>query len=472
MGAARLHGVVLSLLLLCLACAGQSEPDSPREPRRTVLATEYDDERAGVRGSHEVESEVGLLDDPELVAYVDGIARKLVRFAPRRSFEYRFSIVDQFEPNAFALPGGQIYVSRGLLALVSSEDELANVLGHEIIHSAARHAAARQAAAVRQNPFAMPYMRVAALAAYERDQESDADRGGQSLAARAGYDPEGMATFLRKLENVERLRIGHSRIPRFFDTHPGTVTRAADCAARAQGLSWRREAGRVDRHLDHIEGIELGTRPSEGVFDGSLFMHPELGFQIRFPDGWSVANTNHAVGAAAPGGRAMAFLALEGPARDPREGAEAFIARHGAQMRLRVLRSSPVQIGEIPAWRLEAVGLVEGRSVLGVLTFVPHAGYLYRITAIAAVGVAQAYVGRARSVARSFAPLSEEARASIRRTKIEIVEARPGEDLVALGRRTDNAFGPQRTAILNGAFVDIRFAGGERIKIVRSEAYQ
>jgi predicted Zn-dependent protease len=405
------------------------------------------------------------IDDPELVAYVDGIARKLVRFAPKRSFEYRFSIVDQFEPNAFALPGGQIYVSRGLLALVSSEDELANVLGHEIIHSAARHAAARQAAAVRQNPFAMPYMRISALAAYERDQESDADRGGQRLAARAGYDPQGMASFLRKLENVERLRMGHSRIPRFFDTHPGTVTRAADCAVRAQGLPWHRETGWVDRHLDHIEGIELGTRPSEGVFEGSLFMHPELGFQIRFPDGWSLSNTSRAVGAASPDGSAMAFLALEGPVRDPREGAEAFIARHGARMRLRVARSSAVQIGEIPAWRIEAVGLAEGRRVAGVLTFVPHEGYLYRITAIAAAGVAQAYLGRARSVARSFAPLSDEARASIRRMKIE-------EDFVALGRRTDNAFEPQRTAILNGAFVDLRFAGGERIKVVRSEPYQ
>ena len=122
-------------------------------------------------------------------------AVRLLRHAPQRPFEYEFKILDQTVPNAFALPGGKIYVSRGLLSLASSEDELAGVLGHEITHAVERHAAGRIEHASRLNPFIIGLMRAAEIAEYSRDQERDADRGGQILAAQAGYDPVGIATF-------------------------------------------------------------------------------------------------------------------------------------------------------------------------------------------------------------------------------------------------------------------------------------
>ena len=206
---------------------------SDEKKKRNILLTEYDDARVGAEASRDVEAEIGLLDDPELDAYVSQIGRRLLRGVPRRSFHYQFSIVDQFEPNAFALPGGYIFISRGLLALANSEDELANVIGHEITHAALRHSAARQDIERGGNPLSMGWVRAANLAAYGRDMERTADREGQKLAAAAGYDPMGMSTFLGNLGQMERLRIGHTRMPSFFDTHPGSRGRAA----------WRRRGG-------------------------------------------------------------------------------------------------------------------------------------------------------------------------------------------------------------------------------------
>ena len=118
-----------------------AEDASARASAPRTLPTEYDDQRAGESAASQVAAEAGLVDDPELNRWVSELGQRLAGFAPRRSFGYQFFVIDQFEPNAFALPGGYVYISRGLLALANTEHELANVMGHEITHAARRHAA-------------------------------------------------------------------------------------------------------------------------------------------------------------------------------------------------------------------------------------------------------------------------------------------------------------------------------------------
>ena len=212
---------ILGWAAVITSAACSSTPKSGGRGKRTILLTESDDARVGKEASGAIAAQMGLYNDPELEAYLSDIGHELLRGVPRRGFQYQFKIVDQFEPNAFALPGGYIFISRGLLALIHSEDELANVIGHEITHSARRHAAMRQAL-VGQGPLAMPWIRAANMATYGRDMERDADRGGQILAAAAGYDPMGMSTFMSSLDQMERLRVGHVRQTTFFDSHPGS----------------------------------------------------------------------------------------------------------------------------------------------------------------------------------------------------------------------------------------------------------
>ena len=247
---------------LVVGCGGGGG-GAPKQ-KQVLLSTEYHDEMVGDETAKAIAAEMGIVDDPELTAYIAAIGRRMIPYAPQRTFDYTFSIVDQAAPNAFALPGGHIYVSRGLLTLANSEDELACVIGHEITHSAERHAASQQEAARRLNPLSMGYMRYAQIAAYGRNQERDADRGGLTMAAKAGWNPMGMATFLQDLGNTERLMRGWSRLPGYFDSHPGSAERAATAAQMADTIEWKPApsvAGSQEAFLQKLVGLTIGAQP-------------------------------------------------------------------------------------------------------------------------------------------------------------------------------------------------------------------
>jgi len=455
-----------------LACAGSSKKS--KRPKRTILLTTADDVRAGQEAAESVEAEIGLLDDPELVAYVQGIGKKLLRGLPRRDFAYRFSIVDQMEPNAFALPGGHIFISRGLMALVNSEDELACVIGHEIVHAARRHSAQQQAIVRYQKAFAPRFSRSRTLAAYGRDMEREADALGQKLAAAAGYDPMGMSTFMRRLDQRERLLIGAPRQPTFFDTHPGSRERAIATAMRSRELRWTRDPDLGDtrvRLLDRIDGMIIGDRPETGIFVDELFMHPDLDFEIRFPKGWRTQNSGRMVGATAPRGEAMIYLTADMPLGDLVELADEFALKASEEFGVRVTEKKKVRIGSIQAIRYGFEGGGIGRSIVARVTFFPFADSTWRIVGAAPAAAANRYLGQILLAARSFRPISDRSRSQIRVKRLHVVLVRPGEDVVQLGERTGNAWTPTETALMNGMLGNEVFEGGELMKILRSERF-
>jgi len=465
----------LALATGCASSSGRSKRDEPAaagRPKRTVLLTSADDVRVGGEAAEQVAAEIGLLPDPALGAYVDGIGKKLLRFLPRREFAYRFSIVDEMEPNAFALPGGHIYVSRGLLALVNDEDELACVLGHEIVHVAMRHAAQQQAVARQQNPLSLPIARQATIASYGRDMEREADAIGQRICAAAGYDPMAMSTFLRSLDQRDRLLIGHPRTATFLDTHPGSRERAAANSMRASELRFTRDESLGDtreRYLDRVDGLVIGDRPETGVFLDSLFVHPELGFQIEFPRGFILQNGARAVGALSPRHDSAVFLMGDLPPGDLVEVADGFATRAEKEQGLRVTRKQRVRLGEIEAVRYSFEGGRPPFAVAAEITFFPFANGTWRLVGVApAVAAARAF-GTLLPSMRSFGPLTAANRARIELRKLRIELARAGEDVVALDARTACTLGPSGTALLNGLLGDETFAGGELMKVVRRE---
>ena len=472
-------GVVVwaSLALLCL-CSCASSPDGSAAAkqkearRRTVILTSKDDVRVGREGAEQVAAEIGTFDDPELEAYVAGIGKKLVRALPSRSFAYSFKIVDQMEPNAFALPGGHIFVSRGLLALVNSEDELACVLGHEIIHAARRHSARRQAAARSIPGLTLPRTRAQTLAAYGRDMEREADALGQRLCATVGYDPMGMSTFMRRLDQRERLLIGAPRSPTFFDTHPGTRERAAENAIRSRELRWTRDASlgnTRERLLDRVDGLVIGDRPETGVFIDQLFLHPGLDFEIKFPSGWRVQNTSQTVGASSPRGDAAVYLTSDMPAGDLVELAEGFIKEMGEDVKVTVHEKKHVRLGLIKGLRYSITGRSGGRSVDAHVTFFPFADSTWRIVGLSPRAAGKRYVPQFLLTTRSFRPLAAVHREEIRTDRLRVVLARSGEDLRRLGERTNNEWDPGVTALINGYLGNETFDGGEWMKVLRRE---
>ena len=481
-GARRRHLVALVVLACLVPGCGllsrrdASLPELAREEpkRRTVLATAADDARVGEDAEKQAIAELGILQDEALQRYVQEVGARVAAHAPATGFDYRFQVVDPWTPNAFALPGGAIFVSRGLLALTNSEDELANVLAHEIVHVASRHAAAQQLVA-KATPFAFGWWGAGQIAAYARDQERDADDTGQRLAAAAGYDPAAMSSLLRGLEQEERIQLGASRLPSFLQHHPANTERMAMAFSRGSELRWVPRpgvSGDREGHLRRLEGLVVDANPAEGVFLGSRFLHPDLGFALSFPDGWRLVNTSRMVAAFSPQGNARFALESAGPGDDPRIAAGTFLAVEARQLGAQVLTAQSLEIGGRPAYEVRAQIWTPQGAMAGQLTWIAHDGLVYRLSASAPASVAGHFFGRGRAMARSFRPITEPERAEIRAERLRIAEARSGEDLAALSRRAGNAWDPARTAVLNGLLPGTPLAGGQLLKIVVSEPYE
>jgi predicted Zn-dependent protease len=442
--------------------------DEPRRKRQDVLLTKADDARVGRQGAEAVAASIGLLGDADLDAYLQALGEKLLRGVPR-TFDFQFRVVDQVEPNAFALPGGYIFVSRGLLALATSEDELANVVGHEIAHVTLRHAATRQAID-RARGFALPWIRAGQDAAYSRDMERQADREGQQLAAAAGYDPMALSTFLAALGQDERLRRGLVRVPGMFDTHPGTTERVGSNSMRAGEIRWHADPARGDTHrayLEQIEGLPWGDRPEGGIFRGQRFLHPVLDFQMRFPDGWRTVNSAAAVAALSPDRLAQVFLEPGEPAESATAAARQFrdeVERETQDVKVRAFE--PVTVAGSPGARLE---IVVGGRVHAIVTFFSYRDGHYRITGATPAG-RRSSRDLLLATMRSFRPLNPELARGIQEEHVRLATARSGETLSALCERAGCAKETvPPTAVMNRVTAADRWDGGELVKIIRSE---
>lgn len=485
----RLRSGALVLLLALVSCA-----TNPATGRREIVFMSKEREAAiGREAAAQVAQEMGIVDDRELAAYVSAVGERVAREAPRPEAPYRFQIVDMPEPNAFALPGGYVYVSRGLLVITNSEEELANVIGHEIGHVAARHAAEREAAAVPvgvltaigaiaagligggQAAQAVGQLGQTAgaglIASYGRDQESEADRLGQDYAAKAGADPAAMAGFLRTLENATTLERGETRQPSFFDTHPSTPERVTAAASFATTLPYTPEPGIArsrEAFLRKLDGLVVGQNADEGVVDGSRLLHPTLGFQLRFPEGWKIRNGRSAVLAAAPNRDAAVVLELGAPARSAREAAALFIRQNDLQ----VVEAGAVQLAAGDGFRALAA-LPTQRGPMAVdLTWIPHDGRIYRLTGLVSGSGYRPYQGAFASVARSFRSLGAQDLAGMKEQRLRIVAARAGESLEQLAARTRSSWKAQEIAVANALAPGVRLQAGQLVKVAIAEPYQ
>jgi predicted Zn-dependent protease len=473
-------------LLGALGCSVNPATGKPQ----LVLVSESHEAELGRKAAEQVAQEVGLVDDPALAEYVAAVGQRLVRVSVQPDQHFEFHVVDMREPNAFALPGGYVYVSRGLLAISNSEDELANVLGHEIGHVLARHAAQRETRAL-PGSFLTGLTALAAgivggseaaalvgsigqtatmgfLASYSRDQEREADKLGQELAARAGYNPVGMSQFLATLERQTALETKGSRRPSFFDSHPSTPERISSTEAFSKQLSTAPGtpiAGTRAAFLQTLDGLIVGEDAREGIFENTTFLHPELGFHVRFPDGWKTSNGKTAVGAASPQQDAVVAVEFQARGTDPRAAAERFVA----DQRIVVSKSGPLQVSGLPAFRVVGVAQTQRGEIPLVITFIAHREVIYRITGLASASVFQERMPAFVNTADSFGALSSAERARISQSRLRLVRALPGETIDQLAVRVRSVWSSQEIAIANALETGTGLQAGFLVKFARAE---
>jgi len=313
------------------------------------------------------------------------------------------------------------------------------------------------------------------LAAYGRDQEREADRLGQEMAASAGVDPRGMARFLRTLDNTARLRHGASRRASFWDTHPSTPERVASATTRGDSLRWTPRPGVAAQRgdfLTRLDGLLLGLNPAEGVFRDDRFLHVDLDLSLRFPEGWTTANSRRAVEAVSPRRDASITLEHQGRGSDPLRAAKTLLEQLARQTSLRLIRSEPLTISGLSAFRAHARAESEQGIRSLELTWIAYGGLIYRVAGVAPDGPFRRYRGLFRNVARSFRPLDQAERASVRATRMRVVAARERETLSDLSARSGNAWDINQTAVANAFFVDSVLEPGQLVKVAIEEPYR
>ena len=313
--AGRAFGVAATLGLLLSACTSASSPRLVSLP--VPQAAPQPDREPATQREHAriLASYGGEYDNPHLRAMIEKTVDRLVAASERPDLKYQVTILNSPAINAFALPNGRLYITRGLVALANDKAELASVLSHEMGHVIARHAAIREEQArqvaiidhVVNDVLSDPQMGALALAkskltlaAFSRAQEFEADGIGVGISARAGFDPYGASRFLTDMQRSADLKASAGGAdPRsldFLSSHPATPDRVKNALSNARQFTGP-GAGERDRaeYLANLDGLVYGDDPSEGFARGRHFLHPKLGFSFVAPPGFSLDNTAQAV---------------------------------------------------------------------------------------------------------------------------------------------------------------------------------
>jgi predicted Zn-dependent protease len=467
--------------LLLTACA--TNPVTGRNEFN--LMSEAQEVQLGQQSDPEIRREMGVYDDVALQEYVSGVGMRMAASSQRPDLPWHFTVVDSPAINAFALPGGYIYITRGILAYLDDEAELAGVLGHEIGHVTARHSAKQYSKATGASlglalgSIFFPETRALGSAAesglgllflkYGRDDELQADQLGARYAANNGWDPVGMQDMLRTLSRVDE-QADRRGVPNYLATHPAPTDRVERIeqtvsTLRADAPADRFKTDRAD-FLRRVDGLVFGENPREGVVRGGQFLHPDLRFAVTFPDGWDIQNSKQQVVAKAPGAEIYILLDLikQPQGSTIQEVALADMRRAGFQ----AVQGGETTINGLPAFMGTFEGSMQNLGRIGVrAAYVPINRTVYRVAGLTtAANFDRAQEDFTRSL-RSFRELSAREAAEVRPNRIDLYTVRSGDTWQSIAQGPGKSNVPAaKLAIMNSVSVSEQPQAGDRIKIV------
>ena len=473
--ARRLRGVALAMLLAgCTSIPDNKQVSLPVPQVAAEADTQPAEEREHLRI---LASYGGIYDNAKLQATVEKTVNRLVAASERPDLKYKVTILNSPAVNAFALPNGHLYVTRGLIALANDKAELASVLAHEMGHVIARHAAiredqARQAALISHvvsDVLSDPQMGAMALAkskltlaAFSRAQEFEADGIGVGISARAGFDPYGASRFLADMQRNADLKAagsGEARAPDFLTTHPATPERIKNALANARQFSGP-GAGERDRneYLGDIDGLPYGEDPSEGFVRGRRFLHPKLGFTFLAPPGFTLDNTAQAVLGLKGGNEALRLDVVSVPA----EQSLPDYLKSGWMEKVDPSSIEEFTVNGFPA----ATATATGEQWSFRLFAVRFGSDVYRFIFAAKNRTAQ--VDRSfRESIESFRRMSLKESAQVHPLRLKVVTVGANDTVQSLARRmalTDHAL--DRFRVINGLGPHDAVKPGAKVKIV------
>jgi len=419
----------------------------------------------------------GAYEEPRLHAKLTSIVSRLVAASDRPDLSYKITILNSPAVNAFALPNGQLYVTRGLLGLANDSAEFASVMSHEMAHVIARHAATREEQARKTEMIsnvngvlsdsqvgAMALARSKiALASFSRAQEFEADAIGVGIAARAGFDPFGASRLLASMgRNAEQYAASHGGDARsldFLSSHPATPERVKNAEDSARQVTAPRAHRDKAAYLASIDGMAYGEDPADGFVRGRLFVHPKLGFSFMAPEGFALDNTTQAVLGTKEGtGEALRLDVVKVPS-------EQSLIEYINSGWIENIENGSVEeltVNGVPA----ATATATGNQWAFRLYVVRFGGEVYRFIFAAKDRTPEADRAFRESI-QTFRRLSSQETRSIRPLRIKIVKVQPGDTVESLATRmAPFVHQVERFQVLNGLEPDEQLKTGDLVKIV------
>ncbi|MBI3221895.1 MAG: M48 family metalloprotease [Nitrosomonadales bacterium] len=433
----------------------------------------------GRQADEQVKKQYHVYESKALQDYVDSVGQRIARQSHRPNLEYHFKVLDSAEINAFALPGGYVYITRGIMAYLNSEAELAAVLGHEIGHVTARHGVRQQSVAQAADigltiaSIFVPELGSmggqnltniiggALLSGYGREHELEADRLGAEYLGRTEYDPQAIIKVIGVLKNQEmqdaKLAKEEGREPRryhgLFATHPDNDTRLKQAVGEADKLTNTVHFEGRSQYLDAIDGLVFNDNSDQGVVRHNRFYHGDLGMALSFPDGWQVHNLPDTLVAVSPQGEAQIQMKLDdNPSGSPRDYARR-LAGNSAQIDTLEVNGLPAAIIELPT------------TIAGVI-YLNEQAFILQAQAKTRSGLDQ-YREQILDTIRSFHALSGDERKLVKPLTIRIITARKGDSFAQLAQHSPLGKSAESyLRLINAMYPNGEPKPGQDIKIV------
>jgi predicted Zn-dependent protease len=474
--------VVVVLGALALTHCAQNPLTGGRD---FVQMSEQQEIQTGAQVHQAVLKEYAALDNPALQAYVNEVGQRLAQQSPRPELPWHFTVLDSPDVNAFALPGGYVYITRGIMAYLNSEAELAGVIGHEIGHVIARHGVRQQGAPTAGGPGAalgsilvpgldsqagpplLQTLEQAWTAGYGREHEREADRLGAEILAKAGYNPQAMIEVIAVLNKQARFAAEQARrdgrqtrtYHGTFDTDPSNDARLQKLVGEAKRYTVAEpREGRSD-YLQRMVGLYFGDSPDQGLIHNNLLLHEKLGLALQFPPGWQMQNHPDRVVATSPAGDALVEL-RPGPKNDqPLQTLQQGIKLDAGA------RYDHGSLGGYPA--AFAAGAQQSKPV--VVAAVVFNGTQYLIAGKARDKTAYERERSAlRAAINSFRAITPAERKAARPYRLQLVTALPGMTMAGLARQSPlGADAESQLRLLNDLYPNGEPQPGQLLKIVQ-----
>ena len=447
-----------------------------------MLLSKEQEVSMGRASDPEIVAAYGLYPSPELQQFIKSEGQKMVEVSHRPDIPYEFKILDSPIVNAFAVPGGYVYFTRGILAHLNSEAEFAGVLGHEIGHIAARHSAKQYSRAVVaqlglavgsivSEEFAQ-FSDIATTGAsllflkYGRDAERESDKLGVEYSTKTGYDAHAMANFFNTLKHLG----GSSEtLPVFLSTHPDPGEREKKVAELADKL--QRKATQQDfktnrnGYLKKINGLVYGDDPRQGYLDNQTFYHPELKFYFPVPSSWNLENTPQQVNMISPGKDAIIVLGL-GNEKTLEEAADAMIQRYGLQLK----SAERTRIKDLEAVNLLAAQTSQNQTLHLSIFLIRYNNLIYEFIGVTTPQQFSQLAPIVDNVARGFSVLTDPSKINVQPSRISIREATASTTLSnALANEGVSKDRLKEHALLNGMTLDQKIDKGTLYKIITGD---